>query len=45
MPPNAELEAWRVSGISRTYPTYRRQFPITEERYVSPSMKRVSCSC
>lgn len=41
MPPNAELEAWRVSGISRTYPTYRRRFPITEERCVSATTKRV----
>lgn len=35
MPPNAELEAWRVSGISRTYPTHRKRLPITEERCVS----------
>ncbi|KAH8409429.1 hypothetical protein KR222_004275 [Zaprionus bogoriensis] len=34
MPLNAELEPWRVSGISRTYPTYRLQFPITEESWL-----------
>lgn len=37
MAPNqklVELEAWRKSGISHTYPSYRRQFPISEERCV-----------
>ncbi|KAH8409602.1 hypothetical protein KR222_010579 [Zaprionus bogoriensis] len=34
MPPNAKLEAWRVSSISRTYPTYRLQYPITEESWL-----------
>ncbi|XP_017857522.1 PREDICTED: cytochrome b5-related protein [Drosophila arizonae] len=37
MAPNqklAELEAWRVSGITRTYPSYRREWPISEESWL-----------
>ncbi|KAH8378431.1 hypothetical protein KR093_011331 [Drosophila rubida] len=34
MAPNVELEAWRVSGISRTYPTYRRSMPISNESWL-----------
>ncbi|KAM8717117.1 hypothetical protein ACLKA7_003912 [Drosophila subpalustris] len=34
MAPNVELEAWRVSGISRTYPSYRRVFPVSEESWL-----------
>ncbi|XP_034099116.1 cytochrome b5-related protein [Drosophila albomicans] len=34
MAPNVELEAWRVSGISRTYPTYRRSILISNESWL-----------
>lgn len=33
MAPNIEPEDWKVSGISRTYPSYRKYQPITGERY------------
>ncbi|ALC39399.1 CG17928 [Drosophila busckii] len=35
MTPNVELEDWRVSGISRTYPSYRRHWQISNESWLA----------
>jgi len=43
MAPNIEEdEAWKVSGISRTYPSYREHRPITSERFVSSGFESLS---
>ncbi|KAH8413433.1 hypothetical protein KR009_011038 [Drosophila setifemur] len=34
MAPNMEIEDWKVSGISRTYPSYRQHRPITVESWL-----------
>ncbi|KAH8326049.1 hypothetical protein KR067_013681 [Drosophila pandora] len=34
MAPNIEPEDWKVSGISRTYPSYRKYQPITGESWL-----------
>ncbi|XP_022228126.2 LOW QUALITY PROTEIN: cytochrome b5-related protein [Drosophila obscura] len=34
MTPNIEEEAWRVSGISNTYPSYRQHKPATTESWL-----------
>ncbi|EDW04019.1 cytochrome b5-related protein [Drosophila grimshawi] len=39
MPPNVELEDWRVSGISRTYPSYRKQWPVSDESWLEGKHK------
>ncbi|KAH8246349.1 hypothetical protein KR038_001269 [Drosophila bunnanda] len=34
MAPNVKEDAWKVSGISRTYPSYRQHMPITGESWL-----------
>ncbi|KAH8362647.1 hypothetical protein KR200_008374 [Drosophila serrata] len=34
MAPNVKEDAWKVSGISRTYPSYRQHMPVTGESWL-----------